>query len=398
MKTTQKIRYRLVYNYANYTRKDGAASIALECRQGTRKIYMTSNITVLPYQWDKGRIQHHDNADKLTVYLVQWMHSIEEIELNALLKGKSMSLGQLKMSVKNGLHESANLKEFALGVIENSDRRKSTKRGYEYLVSELEAEYGKLTLEDISYEWILQWKTKMQNNNLSANTVKGRLKMLHTIINEAIKRNLLSEDPFKYITIGNMTPKAVYLNMKEVKKIEKVEVKGKEAKIRDLFLLGVYSGLRWSDLSTLEEAKIKDGVLRKVMKKTNHEVVIPVKTLFWGKGLQIIEKYSHNIRAFSHCCCNATANKIIKEVARKAGVNKPVSFHWARKSCSSNLQMLGMSIGEISTILGHADTSVTRVHYLFSQDESVAKQSKKIFKQKQGENNSDSEQNFGNIV
>lgn len=381
-----KIRYRLVFNYANMLNKQGMAQISVECRQGCKKLYLSTNILVKPCQWQCGRVVEHENADKITAYVAKYRNSVEEVELNALLKGKSMSLSQLKMAIKNGLHESASLREFTMGVIENSDRKESTKRGYEYLMNELEQDYGKMTLDDVTYDWILRWKTRMRSCNLSENTVKGRLKLMHAIMNEAVKRNLVSEDPFKYITIGNMTPKAVWLTMKEVKRIENVELKGKEAIVRDLFLLGCYSGLRWSDLATLEEAEIKDGVLRKIMKKTNHEVVVPIKTLFWGKGMRIIEKYGNNIKRLSRCCCNASANRIIKEIARKAGVNKAVSFHWARKSCSSNLQVLGMSIGEVSTILGHCDTQVTQKHYLFGQDESVMKQSKRIFKQKIGVN------------
>ena len=380
-----KIRYRLVYNYANRLNQDGLGLVAVECRQGKRKIYMSTRVLIRPEQWCRcgGMVIDHPNADKLTAYLVKFRNSIEEIELNALIKGRHISLSQLKLSVKNGLHESASLKDFTMAVIENSDRKETTKRGYVYLMNELEDEYGKLTLDDITYDWILKWRLMMQSqHNLSENTIKGRMKQLRCVMSEAIKRNLITEDPFKFVTIGNMTAKEVWLNMKEIKKIEKVELKGKEAIVRDLFLLGCYSGLRWGDLSTLEQAEIKNGVLKKMMCKTNHEVVIPIKTLFWGKGMEIIEKYSSNIKRLSHATCNATANRMIKEIAKKAGVNKDVSFHWARKSCSSNLQLLGMSLAEVSTILGHCDTAVTSKHYSFSKDESAAKVSQRIFRQK----------------
>lgn len=378
----QKIRYRLTYNYAGKLNKSGMAPVALECRQGIKKIYLSSKVMLEPSQWGNGFITNHENANKLTVYLVKWKNQIEEIELNALLKGKHLSLSQLKIAVKSGVHESANLRDFTMGVIENSDRKESTKRGYEYLMNEIEEDYGRMTLDDVTYDWVLKWKRRMGERNLSDNTIKGRMKLMRCVCSEAVKRNILDEDPFKYITIGNMTPKAVWLDMKEIKKIEHVKLKGREAVVRDLFLLGCFSGLRWSDLSSLEEAEIKDGLLRKMMKKTNHEVTIPIKTLFWGKGMEIIERYSSNIKRLSHVCCNATANKMIKEIARKAGVNKSVSFHWARKSCSSNLQLLGMSVGDVSTILGHTDVQVTSTHYSFSKDQSAQKQSQRIFRQK----------------
>lgn len=386
----QKIRYRLVYNYGGRLNLNGTAPVALECRQGVRKTYISSRVLITPEQWDTGRIANHENADKLTVYLVKWRHQIEEIELNALLRGRSMSLSQLKVAVKSGVHESANLKDFTLSVINNSTRKPSTRRGYEYLMKDIEREYGRLQLDDITYDWIMRWRARMQQRvGLGDNTIKGRMKLMRCIINEAVKRNLITEDPFKFITIGNMTPKAVWLTMKEIRKIERIPLKGREAVIRDLFLFGCYSGLRWSDLSTLEEAEIKDGVLTKVMKKTSHQVSVPIGTLFWGKGMEILSRYP-NIRRLSHVCCNATANRAIKDIAHRAGVNKKVSFHWARKSCSSNLQILGMAINDVTTILGHTDVQVTSTHYSFSKDQSAQQQSKKIFRHKveQSSNNS----------
>lgn len=379
-----KIRYRLVYNYANRLNGQGLSTVAVECRQGQKKVYFSSNVTLYPNQWCKGMVVNHSKAEKLTAYLVKWRNEIEEIELNALLKGHRISLCQLKTAVKSGIHENASLREFTHTVIENSDRKESTRRGYEYLMNEIEREYGKLTLDDITYDWVTRWRTHMQETKLSENTIKGRMKLLRCVMNEAIKRNIIQDNPFKFIKIGNMTAKKVYLEMKEIKRIEKLELKGKEAIVRDLFLLGCYSGLRWSDLSTLERAEIKNGILRKTMLKTSHEVVIPIGTLFWGKGMEIIERYKGNITRLSHVCSNATANRTIKEIAERAGVKKNVSFHWARKSCSSNLLLLGMDRNEISSILGHASLDVTEKHYLFSKNESAIKSSKKIFRPKVG--------------
>lgn len=105
-----KIRYRLVWNYANKLNAQGMAMVAVECRQERRKMYIKSNVMLRPNQWSKGMVVNHDNADKLTAYLTRWRNQIEEIELNALLKGRHLSLSQLKTAIKTGIHTSANLK------------------------------------------------------------------------------------------------------------------------------------------------------------------------------------------------------------------------------------------------------------------------------------------------
>lgn len=375
-----KIRYRLCYNYANRLNKDGRSNVALEVRQGQKKAYFKSNVLLYPDQWERGMVVNHDNASKLTAYLIHWMHEIEEIELDALLKGKHLSLFQLKMAIKTGVRSNASIAEFAQSIIKDSTRSHATKKSYETLIREIEKANGKITLDDITYDWIEKWRVGMRDSGLSENTIKGRLKQLHCLTQEAIKRNLITDDPFKYVTIGNMTARVGYLEQYEVEKLEALTLTGKEEKIRDLFLLACYTGLRWSDLSTLEEAEIINGVLHKKMLKTSLNVHIPINTLFWGKGRAIIDKYE-DITTLSHCVkCNSTANRILKDLATKAGINKKVYFHLGRKTCSNMLNALGMDIQDISAILGHTKVEVTKKHYLFNNSEHLQNSVDKIFK------------------
>jgi site-specific recombinase XerD len=378
----QKIRYRLVYNYCGKINADGRAPIAVEARQGAKKVYFSSKVLVYPDQWFKGSVINHDNSDKLTVYLHRWMHQIEEIELDALLHNKDMTLSQLKNAVKSGTRASATLSEFVCAVIDPSTRSSQTKSAYHTLAREAERYDKGVTIESISHDWIERWRAVMKEEGLSDNTIKGRLKELHCLTQEAIKRDLITDDPFKWITIGNMTAKKEFLTMNEMKKIEKVKLEGKEAAVRDLFMLGCWSGLRWSDLSTLEEAEISKGVLRKRMYKTNLDVTIPIATLFWGKGQEIIDRYQP-ITKLSHCVkCNSTANRIIKSIAERVGINKSVHFHLARKSCSSNLYQMGLPMQEVSMILGHSKMETTQKYYIFGKEHSLIKASKKLFKEK----------------
>ena len=265
----QKIRYRLCWNYAGKLNKNGLAPIALECRQGTKKMYLTSNVLISKDQWGKGMVVNHDNAEKLTTYLTHWRNEIEEIELDALLKGKHLTLFQLKTAVKTGVRSNATIREFSNSVIKGSSRKKNTQRSYDYLCNEIEKDFGRLTLDDITHDWIEKYRAKLREMKLSENTIKGRLKALRCLVNEALKRNLITDDPFKFITIGNMTARVGYLEAEEIQKLEELELCGLEEKTRDLFLLACFCGLRWGDLSTLEEATIEDGILSKKIHKTN---------------------------------------------------------------------------------------------------------------------------------
>jgi len=375
-----KIRYRLTWNYGNRLDRQGRSPVALECRQGTRKIYISSKVMLAAGQWMDGRVVNHQNADKLTVWLVRWMNSIEEIELDALLAGSQMSLAQLKSAVSDSAHRSASLRDFTERFLDgDSSRCETTKRSYRYMVNDLEKEYGSLTVGDVNYDLIVRWREVMRRRNLSENTIRGRLKALRCLMEQARLRDIIERNPFDSITIGNIGGRKGGLTVGEVRRLERLNLSGKEEKVRDLFLVGCYTGLRWGDLSSLEESEIHNGILRKTMHKTHHEVAIPLATLFWGKGMRIMEKYP-DIRVLSKCVCNTTANRILKDLAERAKIKKRVYMHLARKTFSQMLNSLGMERSDITMLMGHRDVRTTLTHYIFNDTDRIKKSVKKIFK------------------
>lgn len=379
----QKIRYRLCFNYGGRLNADGRSPVAVEARQGSLKIYISTGVLLRPDQWSRGQVVNHPNAAKLTAFLCRRMHEMEEVELDSLLNGRPMTLAQLKNAVRSGVRASATIAEFVESVIGQSTRSPQTKAAYRTMAREAEKYDKQIRMDGICHDWIERWRTAMHAQGLSDNTIKGRLKQLHCLTQEAIKRDLLPSDPFKWIVIGNMTPKQEFLTKTELRRLERIGLTGKEAVVRDLFLLGCYTGLRWSDLSTLDKADISGGILRKRMCKTKRDVTIPVKTLFWGKGQEIIDRYQPITRLCKCVKCNSTANRIIKEVAAKAGIKKNVHFHLARKTCSTMLNALGLGDNDITTILGHTKVETTQKYYIFGKEESMIKSSRKLFRQKQ---------------
>ncbi len=61
-------------------------------------------------------------------------------------------------------------------------------------------------------------------------------------------------------------------------------------KVRDLFLVSCYTGLRYSDYSVLRANQIKHGFIETTQLKTNGTVVIPIH--------ETVEKYFKNIMGY----------------------------------------------------------------------------------------------------
>ena len=378
----EMFRYKVIFNHSGHLNRHGEGLVSIEVSDNGKRIYFSTGIHITPSQWD-GRsheIVNHPLSDEYREYILNMRYDIERIELGLRNRRMETTLSRVRQDYKYNVKPTASIREFTFSVMENSTRSQRTKDAYTTMITAIEDFSKDTKICDINHDWIERWKAYMRANNLSENTVKGRLKQLHCITQEAIKRDMITQDPFKWITIGNMTPKKEFLTTQEIKRIERMSLKGKEAKIRDMFLLSVYTGLRWSDLTTLEEATIENGILRKRMCKTKLDVFIPIATLFWGKGIEIINRYQP-ITKLSHCVkCNSTANRIIKDIAARAGIKKRVHFHLARKTCSTLLYQMGLSMQDISVILGHSKMETTSKFYVFGKESSVEKNLRKVFK------------------
>lgn len=377
----EKIRYRLCYNYAHRLNRFGLAAVALECRQGHRRIYISSKVMLRPDQWDNGIVVNHSNGSKLTAYLVRWMHEVEEMELDGILQGKRMTPYQLKMAVKSGIKANPTIRDFVESVIDASNRTETTKRGYRYLVDNIERAYGKLTLDDITHDFVEGYRRALRKERLSENTIKGRLKLLRCIINEALKRNLITDDPFKFITIGDMSAREGYLSAEEVERIGSVELPDKREKhIRDAFLFCCYTGLRYSDFVSLRTENIRNNILSMKQQKTRSRLNVPLENLFQGKPLKIISMY-RNIEEFANIGCNTTVNRMLKEIARKAGISRRIFWHLARHTCATLLNQAGLQMQEIQKILGHSKMETTYKTYAETSVSQIDNSLKRAFMQ-----------------
>ena len=100
----------------------------------------------------------------------------------------------------------------------------------------------------------------LKDKGLAPNTVIGRLKSLRAIINEAIKRKIITseDDPFKFFKIPTMSNREEFLTFGEIKRIENLKLRGRKAHIRDAFLFACWTGFRYSDLTSLTTSDLRE--------------------------------------------------------------------------------------------------------------------------------------------
>ena len=159
----------------------------------------------------------------------------------------------------------------------------------------------------------------------------------------------------------------VYLNEDEIKQITDTRLDKKLGEIRDLFIIGCWTGLRISDLSRLEKGNIKDGLLTIKTQKTREGVVIPVT----DELQTVLNRHPERLPKIP---TDQYYNKQIKEVCRLSEINDPVlaeitkgkltvttnipkykliTSHTARRSFATNLYRRGIPSTQLMLLTGH---------------------------------------------
>jgi integrase len=209
----------------------------------------------------------------------------------------------------------------------------------------------------------------------SANTIGKHIKNIKVFMTEATNRGL--NNNFDYLKKGFKVFKEdidnIYLTEDEIKILFHLDLNNNEklSYTRDLFIVGCYTGLRFSDFSQIKKESIRNGMISLRTQKTNELVTIPVHPMVDD----IMKKYKG---VFSNSLPPAFANQVmnrnLKELGKLAQLNEGViisktiggkkinqtfkkreliTTHTARRSFATNLYLQEFPAISIMKITGH---------------------------------------------
>ncbi|UGU14432.1 tyrosine-type recombinase/integrase [Sinomicrobium kalidii] len=197
-----------------------------------------------------------------------------------------------------------------------------------------------LRFDDINEDFIDDWSGFLRKIDKEPykphndNTLKREIDFLFTFLYWA--KGKYHDIDFKELKnpIKKYEPDDVYLTKDEIEKIEELELTEEDLiQVRDLFLIGVYSGQRFSDYSVFEKEDVKGNMIIKVAEKTEHDSFIPLLP----KLKALLEKYDWNIpvihektfnRKLRKICKMAEIDESIKETVYRG--NKKEVIYWKK--------------------------------------------------------------------
>lgn len=171
--------------------------------------------------------------------------------------------------------------------------------------------------------------------------------------------------------------------IRNLKQIETIKKLLKQQNLRDycLFVLGINSGLRISDLlklqvvDVIENGKIKDRI-RLREKKTNKFKDFPLseKTKQAIKEYLKTRNYKENEPLFisrknKGFLLRQQAYKIINDVAKSVGIKEKIGTHTLRKTFGYHAYNNGYDIAIIQKLFNHSSPAITLRYIGITQDE-----------------------------
>jgi integrase len=220
------------------------------------------------------------------------------------------------------------------------------------------------------------------------------IKQLRIFIRNRVKKNIIPTINLEDFKVLDEQSDAIYLTYGEIESITFLDLSKKPflEKYRDLLVLGCLTGLRFSDFSKIQASDIRDSMLYKKQKKSNHWVVIPLRS-----GAEKILK--DNFKKQVPSVHDVDFNRYIKIIGQLAGINTPVSFsykrankkievrkpkhdwitsHTCRRSFCTNEFLAGTPVELIMKISGHK--SLTDFYrYIKISPEEAAEKIKRIW-------------------
>ena len=265
------------------------------------------------------------------------------------------------------------LVDFIMEMVNKKNKSISYKSQYKVLmkhVNEFSEKYDcMIYTNSVTEDFIEDFIGYLRDKNMRNNTVKGLIEKIKAMTKKAGNYGYAVNRTFDEISVPEEDTCSIALSMNEITRIYYYTgLTKKQEKIRDLFIVGCLTGMRYSDYSTLTSDNIQKDIIVKKTKKTGVTVHVPVHSYI----KELLDKYDGELPkdiSIQHF------NRSIKTICKKIGLTDKVVFtrtvghnvvtdtyemwqvissHTARRSAATNMYNSGrMKTLQIMLITGH---------------------------------------------
>lgn len=201
------------------------------------------------------------------------------------------------------------------------------------------------------------------DNKYDSSTAAGYKTKFKSVMTYGENNNYIrNHNLFQGIKIAKVQKPVEYLTEDEMQQIITTPIENESlARVRDMFVLQMATGLAYADVAVLKNEDIQvaeDGTYYIV--KDRVKTGTTYTTVILPFGVDIIKKYNGSL---PKVISNQKSNAFLKVIQTICGINKNLCTHLARHSFAQHMLSSGLRIETVSKMLGHVDIRVTQSHY-----------------------------------
>ena len=377
---------------------DSEQTIYITSRFGrNEKLMYATPLKIEPLFWDgkKERVKNSKsctNKDEVNAAITTIDSKVNSFIAESIAKGESITKESLRSFLDTCFGKKVaaahDFHSFFAEFIRLCDTRVSPRRGGQTIDYKTKREYARtyyyiqeyekkrkirLEFRSITQTFFNDFVAFLQELGLSTNTIWHKTVSLKAVMKAANEQELTDNTKYQLFKNVSEESQAIALSENELDILARFDFSSSARleRTRDLFLVGCWTGLRFSDFTRIREENIKDDMITIQQQKTNEFVTIPLHPVF----LRIWEKYNGNLPGN---ISNQKFNDNLKDVCREAGLTEHViksitkggkkqttiyekwqlvSSHTARRSFATNLYKSGFPSISIMQITGHKTES-----------------------------------------
>ena len=378
----------LFWLYKSKANKEGKAPLYLRLTvNGKKKSENATGYFIKPAEWDsqKHQVKGSSNASQLiNSYIATTKAQILQIQNSFLLAGNtSFTVEHVKEKLLGTSAEKKSL--LTLFDYHNSQVKEQigtefssgTYRHYVVTRNKVHAflqhtyKTEDFLLENLSHKFVTDFEYYLKTvDHLSNNTAMKKIKQLKKVISIAIANEWIEKSPFLSFKCSYRDPQREALSSEELELLKTKNFSTERLTvIRDIFLFGCYTGLRFGDIQKLSLNNIIKGIdggkwLMVDTIKTGDRCNIPLLE----PAIQLIDKYKDSpecllSKTLFPVRSNQKVNEYLKEIGEIAGIKKKLHFHIARHTFATTITLNnGVSLETVGKMLGHRSIRTTQTY------------------------------------
>lgn len=373
----------------NKKKTNGLIPIYLRIIEGEKNTFKSTGIDIRLDEWDEKNCKvrsKHPNSVRMNHLIAKKISELEDIRIQ--LDGKR-GIGK-EIKAQSNRKENTNRQSFTKFFQEyvnqqKIDKKFGTHKKVESILKKFN-DYNKqkdVPFSKFNLEYLKEYENYLRSIGNSTNTIHANLKVFRMLFNKAVDLDLIpiQNNPFEKHKLKTEKVEKSFLTQAEVNAIDQVHInKGTKMEAhRDMFVFACYAGgIRISDLLQLRierydrTSKVISFFVHKT--KNDHTIKLP------KKAVQIIERYIPTGKTSGYIfglldesvfnapadllltkisSATAYANKNLKTIKDKAGIEKSGGFHSSRHTFGTLAVGNGIGIQMVSKIMVHSNLTTT---------------------------------------